>query len=83
MADAMLTEGNKQMSLGYFLCLKAMTIREWPCQVTCSLAGPGSAQQVQGWQRIDNMCLKHGHAANPEVLGKLENKQLLLEGKWY
>ena len=61
----------------------AMTIREWPCQVTCSLAGPGSAQQVQGWQRIDNMCLKHGHAANPEVLGKLENKQLLLEGKWY
>ena len=61
----------------------AMTIREWSCQVTCSLAGPGSAQQVQGWQRIDNMCLKHGHAANPEVLGKLENKQLLLEGKWY
>jgi len=59
----------------------AMTIREWSYQVTRSSAG--SVQQVQGWQRIDNMCLKRGHAANPEVLGKLENKQLLLEGKWY
>ena len=61
----------------------AMRIREWSCQVTRSSPGSGSAQQVQGWQRVDDTCLKHGHAANPEILGKLENKQLLLEGKWY
>lgn len=41
-----------------------------------------AAQQGQGWQRVENTCVEHGSTSNPGELGKLENMQLLLKGKW-